>query len=373
MATYYIILTLVFVLTLLPKEVRGVGYWSMIGLLLILAAFRSNTVDQDYMGYVQYYNNALAGIFWNVEPTFLIIAQVVNYAFGNVEWLFIIYALGGVGLMAAAIKNIDRDRLTVVMFYFPGYFLLWSMTQIRVAVAGALFLFAIPYLAEGKRLKYAALISIAVPFHYLSFLLYFLLPINSSIRSVRKYLILIPLGIAIYFTGFNVASISDYVPIELIATKLLSYEEQKQASDNIFNYLFIARVLFSTFLIFHFRRLEALSKYSGVLLKIYFVGLFLHVVFGASPLASRASELLLIVEVVLGAIASRLIRNKLASTFLVFVVTGAYLTFNLFYVKLVKPYAFGNVEWLFIIYALGGMGLMAATSIIWNLSMRKAQ
>ncbi len=340
MAAYYIILIVVFVLTLLPKEVRGVGYWSIFGLLFIVAAFRSNTVDQDYMGYVEYYNNAIDGIFWNVEPTFLVIVQAVDYAFGNVEWLFIIYALGSIGLMAAAIKNIDRDKLTVVMFYFSGYFLLWSMTQIRVAIAGALFLFAIPYLAEGKRLKYAALITIAVLFHYLSFILYFLLPINSSIRSAKKYLFLIPLGITIYFTGFNVASISDFVPIELIAIKLLTYEEQKEASHNIFNYLFTARVLFATFLIFYFRRLESLSKYSGVLLKIYFAGLFLHVAFGASPLASRASELLLIVEVVLVAIASKLIRNKLASTFLVFFVAGAYLTFNLLYVKLVYPYAF---------------------------------
>jgi len=340
MAAYYILLTVAFTLTLLPKKMRGVGYWSFFGLLIIVAAFRSNTVDQDYMGYVEYYNNAIDGMFWNVEPSFLVIAQAVDYAFGNIKLLFVIYALGSLGLMAIAIKNIDRDRFTVVMFYFSGYFLLWSMTQIRVAIAGALFLFAIPYLAEGKRLKYASLISIATLFHYLSFSLFLLLFINSSIRSARKYLLLIPLGMAIYITGFNVASISDAVPIELIAIKLLSYEEQKVASHNIFNYLFIARVLFATFLIFHFRRLEALSKYSGVLLKIYFVGLFIHVAFGASPLASRASELLLIVEVVLVAIASRLIGNKLASNFLVFVVAGAYLTFNLFYVKLVNPYAF---------------------------------
>ena len=340
MAFYYFILTSAFVLTLLPNKVKYSAYWSFFVLLFIFAAFRSNTVDQDYLGYIEYYYNAINGVFWNVEPTFLVIAHATDLVFGSPEWLFVIYALGSVGLMAIAIKNIERDKLTVTIYYFSGYYLLWSMTQIRVAIAGAIFLFAIPYLTDGKRLKYALFITLAALFHYLSFALFFLLPINSRIQSTWRYLFLIPLGIAIYYSGFNIANLSDFVPIELIAIKLLTYEEQRVSEHNIFNYLFIARSVFAIFLVFQIGRLEKFSKYSCVLLKIYLTGLFLHIAFGASPIASRASELLLIVEVVLIVIASKLIGNKLASNFVVFFLAASYLTFNLFYVKIVNPYTF---------------------------------
>jgi hypothetical protein len=338
MAIYYIILTAIFIASISPKHIARSVYWPIFGFLFLFAALRSSSVDQDYLGYLDYYYDAISGIFWNVEPSFLLIARFIDALSLNARWLFIIYDLLGLLILGIAISRIETDRLTVTMFFFSGHFLLWPMTQIRVGLAGAIFLLSLVYLAKNKRVVYIVAVASALFFHYLSVVLYILVPINDKTKSAWRMSLLIPISVFIYYTGFSIATISDFVPIELIALKLQTYEEQKTFDNNVFNFLLIARLFLALSLLSMQRKLMHVSTYFGILLKVYIVAIFLHIAFGWSPLASRASELLLIVEPILIVISSRLMTNRFLSRLVVFIASILYLSFNLFYVKLLNPY-----------------------------------
>ena len=338
MLVYYAILTTIFVACIAPKHYARPAYYLIFGFLFLFSSLRSSTVDNDYLGYLEYYHDSISGIFWNIEPSFIIIAKFINSASLDPRWLFAIYDFFGLLVLMIAISRIEKDRLTVLMFFFSGHFLLWPMTQIRVGLAGSIFLYSLVFLSQSKRFKYNLCATLAVFFHYLSFVLYVLTPINDKILSLWRISIIILVGLFIYLSGFNMAIISSFVPVELIALKLLSYEEQKSLNDNIFNSLLIARLIFLIIMYSLQNQLKNKSPYFIILLKVYIAAIFIHIAFGASPLSSRVSELLLIVEPILLTISSRLIKDLFLSRIAVYIISFLYLSFNLFYVKLINSY-----------------------------------
>lgn len=308
--------------------------------LLLIAGLRAETVDHDYLGYLEYYDNVLYAGFVNVEPTFIALAHAISSTLDNPLILFLVYAALGTSLKLIGIAQLSRYPLASALIYFSGFFLLWEMTQIRAAVAGGLLLVSIRYIRERRAIPYFSLASLAALFHYGAIIylpLFFLRP--DRIKPWVYYL-LIPVATAIYMSGVSLIDFASFAPIQLIELKIQSYETYVDAEDHIFNAVYLARCALAFLLLANQGLLRRQNAYFLLLIKIYFVALFVHVALASIPgIASRLSELMLVVEVILIPMLAHLAKERVVGHTAVVMVGLAFLTFSLYYTKLLMPYA----------------------------------
>lgn len=315
--------------------------YAAVGVMLFcIAALRGEGVDKDYAGYVEYYENVLYADFINVEPTFIVLANLVKGAGHQVATLFAIYAALSISLKLYAISSLTRQSLTVLLVYYCGFFLLWEMTQIRVAVAGALLLLCIKPIEERKLPVFLAFWLIAAMFHYAAAVIGPLYFLNSRSIRAKAYFALIPLASLLYLANFDLVSAAALAPVQLIELKIRAYETYVDRDvDNIFNYVYLARCALAFVLLANRERLAACNPYFILLLKILFVALFIHVALASIPgISSRLSELLLVVEVLLIPMLAYLFKDRVVGYAVVLVAGMTYLAFSLHYTKLLTPY-----------------------------------
>jgi hypothetical protein len=305
---------------------------------------RAEAVDHDYRGYLSYYESVLYQDFVNVEPTFVALAQVVKATSDNTLILFLIYAGLGIGLKLTGIVQLSRYPLSSSLIYFSGFFLLWEMTQIRAAVAGGLLLLSIRYIRERRATPYFCLTALGASFHYgaLAYIpLYFLKPDR---LTPWIYYLLIPVASVFYLKGFSLIDLAEFAPIQLIELKIKTYETYVDVEDNIFNAVYLARCALAFLLFGNRDRLQRHNEYFLLLIKIYFVALFLHVALASIPgISSRLSELLLVVEVILIPLLVHLVRERVVGHAVVVMIALTFLTFSLHYTKLLMPYAISEL------------------------------
>jgi hypothetical protein len=314
--------------------------------LMLMAGLRAETVDRDYLGYLDYYDDVLYEGFLNVEPTFILLAQIAKSAFDSPMLVFLVYAGLGIALKVVGILQLSRYPLACMLLYFSGFFLLWEMTQMRAAVAGGLLLLCVRPIEEQRWVSFLCLAGLAATFHYAALIflpLYFLRP---GRMSPWLYCSLIPAASVLYLSNFNLVEISSFAPIQLIELKIQSYETYVEpTADRIFNAVFLARCALAHVLLFSRDFLRRRHDCFLTLLKIYFVGLFLHVALASIPgIASRLSELLLVVEVILIPTLISVFKERLAGYVVVMTASITFLAFSLHYTELVRPYAVSSMR-----------------------------
>lgn len=309
-------------------------------LLFAVAALRGEFVDKDYQGYLEYYRGALSGDFWNIEPSFRLLSHAVYYLFDdNPLWLFLIYAALGISIKLVAFEKLTQHKMTTLVVYYSGFFLLWEMTQIRVAVAGGIMLLSVVALTDRNIVRYFIFCCLASFFHYAALVMFFLYFINGSSINRFGYFLLIPIGGVLLKTGLNIVDYAPFAPIELIELKIESYETYKDVSDKIYNYVFLSRCLLAYFLLAHTNLLASKNRYFVTLLKLYFLGLFFHLALASVPgVASRLSEFLLVVEVLLIPMLIDVFKSKRFGYFSAVTTSLVFLAFSLHYMKLLEPY-----------------------------------
>jgi hypothetical protein len=342
MVVYYLVYALLLALAVGTRHTLGERYLLAGLLLFLMAALRGENVDNDYQGYLQYYEDVLYEGFVNVEPTFIGLANLVKGTLDNPAYLFIAYAALGIGLKLYALNRLTSLQMTTLLIYYSWFFLLWEMTQIRIAVAGAFLLLCIQPIHEKRPREFVAWWLLASLFHYAALIvgpLYFL---NGKAMAARTFGLLVPLAALLYLAGIDLIALAGFAPIQLVELKIRSYETYADTDiDNIYNYVYLARCALAYVMLLNWRALAQRNAYVVVLLKIYFIALFLHAALSSIPgVASRLSELLLVVEVVLVPMLLYLFRERVAGTIVVASAGLVFLTFSLFHTKLLKPYEF---------------------------------
>lgn len=308
--------------------------------LFLIAGLRAETVDHDYLGYLDYYSDVLYRDFVNVEPTFILLSNLVKATSDNTLVLFMLYAALGVALKIAGILRLSRYPLAAMLVYYSGFFLLWEMTQIRAAVAGGLLLLCVPCIRQRQWKAFAALAGLAVTFHYAALVFLPLYFLNAERVRAWVYYALIPAASLLYMMQINLVELASLAPIQLIELKIRSYETYADASvDNIFNAVFLARCTLAFVLLANREFLSRHSEYFLLLIKIYFLGLFLHVALASIPgIASRLSELLVVVEVILIPMLIPFFKERIVGHVVVAMAGLTFLTFSLHYTQLMRPY-----------------------------------
>jgi len=280
------------------KENKNNKKYLLIVLLLILfAAFRDGNAVRDYNSYIVIYKNTSISL---KEMSFSLIAWLTKHIFfDNVIFLFIIYAIIGVGLKTYAIKELTTLYFLSLVIYISNFYILHELTQIRVGVATGFLLLCIKPLYERNLQKFIILASFAVFFHYSVLPIYFLWFLRSDRINKYIYAIIIPLSYIFYFSHFNLIELLiKLIPITYIQQKYIIYKEaQLYAADgnkiNVFNYLFLIKCLIFYILLWRYNYIKIKNKYIILLLKIEALSLASFIIFSTMPMfAFRINELL---------------------------------------------------------------------------------
>lgn len=345
MIFYYLCFASVLALQLGTHQSAGLRYLCIGVAMFLIAALRSDQVDLDYKGYVDYYNDVLDAGFSNVEPTFILLSHLIKNFTDETLPLFIFYAALGITLKLVGIAQLSKFPLASLLVYFSGFFLLWEMTQIRAAVAGGLLLLCVSQIRHRRLLAFLGLWGLAVSFHYAALILLPLYFLRSDSASAWIYYLLLPLATASYMANVNLVELASFAPIQLIELKIKSYETYADADvDNIYNAVYLSRCSLALLLFANRDFLSRQNEYFIVMLKIYFVALFIHVALASIPgISSRLSELLMVVEVILIPMLIHFFRSKLVGHTIVVLAGLTFFVFSLHYTQLLMPYGISSL------------------------------
>jgi hypothetical protein len=284
-------------------------------ILVLFAGFREIGFDRDSLNYAMSvqsidFSNFSNFAFFDKEPSFYVIAYLAYWLFGDaVRGTFVIYALLGVTLKMAGIYKLSRIPLLSIILYVSSYYLIQELTLIRVGVASAIFLHAIPDIVNKDGKAYLTKTILASLFHYSALIMLPLYLIHNTKLSKRFYFFLPLLGmcISILFDKFIIdfintnISLLNLIPSPL-SHKLFFYLNLFQIG--IFTRINIFSLYYLSWMIIYYFCVTNINKFKSnldiVLIKILGFALFIFYSLSFLPvLAYRISEILGIVIIIL--------------------------------------------------------------------------
>ena len=328
------------------EEIQNRG-WLLLALATVLTlfvAFRPEGIDNDYNAYVGYFKSPTGVAASLAEPTFKLINGLARFFDASIL-LFVIYAFLAVPLKIYAIKRLSPYWYLSILLWFTHLFIIQEMTQIRVAVASGIFLFALPYLGDGKKLKFTLCMVAAILFHYSALALLPLVIFGNKELSRLFRCVLIVVPIIIYAFPFAGMDLLKLIPIPFIQQKLQMYEELMVyeggvwADINIYNAMALVRLFAYYVLIWKYDYLKDKYPYMPILLKVFCYSICMYV--GLSflpPIAMRIEELIAIIDCILFPLLAVLLRPHWLGRLLVVLYAVCILVANIFLYKLLKMY-----------------------------------
>lgn len=300
-------------------------------LFILFAGFKEDSLDYEvYIDLFRTYK------YTTVEPAFKLISYLVQtYTDGDIRYMVIAFAALGVSLKFRSILILGTSLFASVCIYLSNFYLLHEMTQIRAGVASALFLLSIKPLYDRNLKKFLLLALLAFTFHYSALIIFPLWFLKSKINKKLLFSSVF-IGYALYFLGVDLIAV---IPIPGVQDKIQIYlklEELEDTKINVFNYVYLCRILILYVFLFNFEKLSKYSKYLPLLLNIYSLSLFSYTIFAAVPaFASRVSEFLGVVEIILFPMLAYLFRPLILGRAMIVVLALAFLLLNLYYVELI--------------------------------------
>ena len=296
-------------------------------LLFFIAGFRPVGLDRDSENYARAVQSFIITHNYNfitIEPSFYLIVNVSKFLFDDVvRGVFILYALLGVSLTLYAIKKNSSFPLLSLIVYSCFYFVLHEMTQIRVGVAGAIFLLAIPDIVNRNLKSFLIKTALATLFHYVAIIMLFIYLINSKHNKQLFYLFLPLIGILCAITNvgrFFLMSIINFLP-EFLGYKINIYLALHEMG--IFTEINVFNLYYSSLLIIYYFAIINTNKFKKEIdvLQIKILGwmLFTFYSFYFLPVfAFRISEFLGLVLIFILPDLISIVREKYFISFVVF-------------------------------------------------------
>lgn len=304
--------------------------------LIAFATFRDGDKVRDYSNYIYLYNLAQDGALFDVEYSFEVISLFVNFVFGNVVFLFFIYAFIGVSIKLFAIKELTEFWFMSLMIYICNFYILHELTQIRAGIAAGLLLLCVKPIYERKFKLFILFFTIAIFFHYSALVI---LPLWFLGYKINRNILLaaIPLAYIIYILNVNLIAI---IPIDHIQYKMELYLQlQKMGGKewseiNVFNSILLLKIFVFYILMFNIEYLKEKNKYIPLLVNIFCFSLMSFPIFANIPIVGfRINELLGIVEIILIPLLIYLFKPKIFAKLIVVGIGIIYLYVSVVYNK----------------------------------------
>ncbi|MBL3547348.1 hypothetical protein J2787_003068 [Chryseobacterium rhizosphaerae] len=331
------VLSLAFVV--FPTKIKTVNKITIVILflsLLYIACIRDENSVNDYELYIG------AWIYstyekTTIEASFLFIRDILRDTLQlHYKSIFIVYAILGVGTKFWGIKRLADNFYLAVLVYISHFFILHELTQMRAGVAAGFILIALKPLYDKNLKQYLIFIGLATLFHYSAALMLPLWFLNRDKNNKYFYYFLIPTGYIIYFLGLGFVQ---NIPIPYFQSKLDAYKtitEDESNKINVFNALFLLRILIYYVLVFNREKIAKEYKMFYFLLNIDAISLFVLPALAAIPaIAFRVHELLGVVEIILFSLLIYTFKPKIFGYIAVIIITLVFFLINLFYNKLI--------------------------------------
>ncbi len=323
-------------------------------MMLLFVTARPPGGDKDYVSYLlsfstfndplDYFRNYNQWIYF--DPMYYLIPSFFKTYITQEHYsilTFFFYALIALSFKFAALSKLSDFFFLSLLVYFSNYFLLHEMTQIRVGVATAFFLFALPYLYSKKYTAYILMILLAILFHYSSIL--YVLPLFLKPDHFNKKL---------YYACLALILVLLFVPTNFIITLFrLDTGELSFKSNNYLDYAelgitqqanklnagFIINYLLVFLWVIFIDQLKMYNNYAILLVKLQILALFLFQFFSPIPgFAFRFSELFLCTQIFTTPFLVYLFKKKWLGYLSVILIVIGYLWLNLYYGELMQDY-----------------------------------
>lgn len=165
------------------------------------------------------------------EPSFSLICSFVNSLSLGVNALFLTYATISIAIHLSILWKLSKEfPFTIITVYISYYFMMHEMVQIRAGVAAGLFLWAIYYYVNQKKLASLSCIFIGILFHYSAAIGLIIFLLNNNISNWQKYILylVVPIGIMVYFANIDISYI---VPDEFGGDRLIVYRKMRDMGN----------------------------------------------------------------------------------------------------------------------------------------------
>lgn len=304
----YIIFALCIILAFLEDYITSIKHYAYVGVCIMLvsyAAFRPVGFDRDSMVYeFSFHNYDNPVLILMYEPTFVFFSEKLRSIVSDVHILFLLYALLSIPLKFYTFRKFLPEFIFLpVLIYIGNFYVLHDLTQIRASVAGALFLFAIFRLSEGKRKQAFFIILTGALFHYSSLILMPVLFLNNSTLTRNwKIALYAVVPVALLLGILNVNILAE-IPIPGIKEKLDSYQNMgakfydRSPMLTPFTYLKLGAYLTC---IYFSETIEQHVKSINLIIRIMACSILLYYFFSSITIFSqRFSELYGVVEIIL--------------------------------------------------------------------------
>lgn len=247
--------------------------------MIMIAGLREVGSTPDTLSYEEMYYSKEGDLMALLrEPSFDIISSFLHSLSLGINGLFFAYAIISVPIQLSALWKLSKIPLLTLTIYISYYYMIHDLVQIRCAVASGLFLWAIYFYANQKKLYTLLFILLGTFFHYsaIAGLLIFFLG-NDFPRWQRNVLYaIVPIGLLVYFTHFDIFSI---IPDEWGGLKLMKYRtmREKGIDDELAGWklernlliwmnfvLYYACIYYHDYLVKHYKYTSIAIKLQGV-------------------------------------------------------------------------------------------------------------
>lgn len=271
-------------------------------ILIVLATFRPVGIDADSLSYLNAYNSLSEGKVLIAEPTFNLFSMLSYTIFGaaGLPFLFFIYAGLSVSIKFLAIYRYSTSILLSIIIYLCMFYILHDLTQIRVGLASAFFLLALPDLINENKKHYIFKIVIACLCHLSAAVLLplvFLSPRKINYKLVLLApIVMLVVVLAIHDMSSILIAMFKYFP-EPFSSKAISYiigvqQYGRFDSVNVFSKFTLSSFVFFVAYLITTYKTKNINQSDIIYLKLFSIMLTFFYLFSSIPvLASRVFEL----------------------------------------------------------------------------------
>ena len=317
---------------------RSLVFMGTVGIITLMAALRPLGIDKDSLQYYSYYLGQFDDI---VEPSFILIRDLVQLTLDDVQGVFIAYALLAIPLKCFVFTKLSDEYFLLLAVYMSNFLILHDMTQIRVGAAMAFIFLGFYCLTKEQKWLCTLFVLVATFFHVSAILLLVMVFFsNKDLKMYYRVILAIIPCLAFASVLFDVDLIS-LIPFDFVQDKLKIYEEIKDNGTadvekvNIFNAGIMVKMAVYYFVLWKYDTIKPHCDYLPLLLKLFALSYICLGVFNfIAVFATRISELYGFVEILMVPLIIHAIEPKWTGRIFVLIYTVGIFLLNVVYADL---------------------------------------
>lgn len=200
--------------------------------MILIAGMRAVGSTPDTEAYeAMFYKDTDGVAMMLYEPSFKLIVNFLQSFSVGVNALFFIYAIISVPIHLALFWKVSKLPLLTLTIYISYYFMMHEMVQIRAGVAAGLFLWAVYFHVEKKKLLTLLFLLLAAFFHYSAIAGFAIFLFSNRLPKWQRVVLyaLVPVGLVAYFANLDLVKL---LPEELVGEKVLYYREVEEKGNS---------------------------------------------------------------------------------------------------------------------------------------------